>query len=239
MRKILLLLALLGLLAFPAVAQDDEDSDEIETGSAYVRVAHFGVNVGPADVYINGSLRSFGEGREFGTISNWLVVSEGSFTIQVTPAGRPNTVIIEETELDLERESRTTIAVIGNAQEGDIVPQVIAQDYSELGEFSAKVTVFHAIPDAPAVDILNDGELLLGRLAFPGTLTLQDGGANDGVSDIVVPTGTYDLTVVPNGQSGPVVLDLSGTELEGGTFYFVVAYGTLDDPQVAVAATPQ
>ena len=96
------------------------------------------------------------------------------------------------------------------------------------------MSVFHAIEDAPAVDVLANGSPIITSLAFPGS-----NGDNDGMFTLDVPAGTYDLQVVPAGETEPVVLDLPGTMLEANTNYFVAAVGTLASPSVQVAATSQ
>lgn len=235
MRKaVFLILAVLalGVLSISAFAQG------ARTGVAFIRIAHLAANVGAVDVYVNGALRSFGENIEGGEITGWLQLAEGPVELAVVPHGRSlSTAIIGPVSVDLARDTYTTIAAIGNAFTGGIDAQLIPQDFRDLPSVTAEVTVFHAIKDAPVVDLLAGGELLLGRLAYPGTLQLIGGGTNDGVSDVRVPGGTYNLAVVPNGQTEPVVIDLSGTTLEGGQYYFVAAWGTLDNPQVAVAVS--
>lgn len=222
MRKLLitLTLSLLVVLAItPAFAQES---------TAYVRVIHLAVNVGDVDVHINGDLRSIGRDIEYGEATSWLIVPAGEFEIAVVPVGRSiNSAVIEPTVLELEPGSRTTIAAIGDAQTGDVMAHLIEEDYDGLGEFQSRVTVLHAIPGVDPVDIWADGELFRGRLAYPGTLTLIDGGTNDGVTTFDLIADTYDLVVVPNGLESPVLIDLSNTELAGQTYYFVVA--ALDD----------
>lgn len=222
MRKLLLLasfLLILVLLLAPVMAQ--------EVTSAYVRIAHFAVNVHDVDVYINGNLRGIGRGMEYGTATSWLVVPAGDLEIAMVPSGRSmNAAIVEPTVFTLEPGSRTTIAALGNTQTTGITAYVIPENYDDLGEFQGRVTILHAIPETGPVDLWLDGELFRGRLAFPGSLTLLDGGTNDGVTSFDLPEGTYDFTVVPNGLEGPVLVDLSDTAIAAQTYYFVVA--TLD-----------
>jgi hypothetical protein len=238
MRKLLLIAGLVlavALLAIPAFAQDSAPA----TGSAYVRVAHYALNADVVDVYINGTLRSFGRDRAAGTVSNWLVVPEGEFTIEVKAAGRSATLV--SATLDLARESFTTIMAIGDARAQDrsgVSAITIDETYADIPQYHARVIIVHAIPGVGPVDVLNAGELFLGRLGYPGSITLADGGTNDGITSVDLVAGSYDLTVVPNGQSGPVLLDLNNTVLEAGNTYLVVA--TVDaegNPTASVTAS--
>jgi hypothetical protein len=230
MRKIVLLASLLFLLTValaPIAAQD--------SSSAYVRVVHLAVNVEEVDVYINGNLRSIGRDLAYGSATSWLIVPAGEFEIAVTPAGRSLTAaIIEPTVLTLEPDSRTTIAAIGDTQSTGVTAHLIAEDYSDLGEFQSRITIFHAIPGEGPVDVWLDGELFRGRMAFPGSLTLLEGGTNDGTTTFDVVAGSYNLAVVPNGLEGPVLIDLTGTEVAAQTYYLVVAALDVDGNPTAI-----
>lgn len=89
----------------------------------------------------------------------------------------------------------------------------------------AKVRVIHASPDAPAVDILVNGERAIEGLAFQeGTIYLD------------LAAGDYQFQVVPaGGEADSAVIDATAT-LEAGTWYSVVAVGTLDsiEPLIVV-----
>ncbi|HMN95246.1 MAG TPA: DUF4397 domain-containing protein [Phycisphaerales bacterium] len=80
---------------------------------------------------------------------------------------------------------------------------------------SARVRVVHASPDAPAVDVLVDGAVAFGDLAF-----------NEATGYASLPAGTYDVQVTPAGLNEIVVIDAS-LALDGGVDYTVVAIGEL------------
>ena len=228
MRKLLLLVSFLSIFVLAIVPVMAEQT------TAYVRIAHFAVNAGEVDVYINGNLRSIGRNVEYGTATSWLVVPAGEFEIAVTPEGRSlSAAIIEPTTLTLEPNSRTTIAALGNTQTTGVTAHLIEENYDGLGEFQSRVTVLHAIPETGAVDVWLDGELFRGRLAFPGSLILIDGGTNDGVTTFDALEGTYDLAVVPNGLEQPLI-DLGNTALAAQTYYMVVAALDADGNPTAV-----
>jgi hypothetical protein len=107
-----------------------------------------------------------------------------------------------------------TVAAVGLLE--NISAQLIEDDLSDVGGSDARVTVYHFSPDAPAVDVkLADGTILLDGIGFGDASTVE------------VDAGTYDLLVTPAGEADPVVINLSGTALEGGNTYDVFAYGTL------------
>lgn len=89
----------------------------------------------------------------------------------------------------------------------------------------AKVRVIHASPDAPAVDVFVNGERAVEGLAFQG-----------GTSYLDLAAGDYRFQVVPaGGEATDAVIDATAT-LEAGTWYSVVAVGTLDsiEPLIVV-----
>lgn len=82
---------------------------------------------------------------------------------------------------------------------------------------TALVTVVHASPDAPAVDVFLDGERAITNLAF--------GAATEAVP---LPAGSYDLAVAPAGAAiDEAVIEIEGAELAAGAAYEIAAVGTL------------
>lgn len=222
----------------PAEATEPVEIPEQYTGQSFIRIAHLAGDVNGADIYIDGVLRRALTDYAYGSVTGYLAVPNGPHTIQVVPHGRTVARAVVDAELTLEDGSYTTIVAYGNAFSSGVDGAVLTDDRDPaVTEGSARVTVFHGIADAPAVDVvLADGTLVAGRIAYPGTLTLLNGGTNDGEFTFDVTAGTYDLAVVPNGQAGPVLADLSGTELAGGSYTFIALYGTTDEPMVAVSS---
>lgn len=89
-----------------------------------------------------------------------------------------------------------TLAVLSTA--------AIAQD-------PARVRVAHLSPDAPPVDILVDGGLAFANVAYPGTTAYAELAA-----------GTYNIQVVPAGETEPAVIDIDLT-LAAGIDYTAAA----------------
>ncbi|MBE0689436.1 MAG: DUF4397 domain-containing protein, partial [Anaerolineae bacterium] len=150
--------------------------------------------------------------------------------IQIAPEGSDN--FIRTTTTRIPGGARITAAAIGVAGSGDLALQFIPEDYSPISSGQARVTVIHAIQNAPAVDVLVNGGVLIRLLAYPATL-----GNNDGVDTVNIAAAAYDIQVVPSGATTPVILDLPNTRFNDGTYYLVAAIGTPTNPTVAVAAT--
>lgn len=207
------------------------EEEMVAEDMVHIRVAHFSPDTPAVDVFVNGEAAI--EALEFPVITDWIELPAGSYNIAVAPAGAGiEAAAIGPADFDLPADAWITVAAIGSLEAGTLAPQVLVEDYSDITEGSARVSVFHAIEDAPAVDVLAGGAPIVPALAYPGTVN-----GNDGFFTLEVPAGTYDLQVVPAGATEPVVLDLPGTALEANTNYFVAAVGKLASPSVALAAT--
>ncbi|MDX2161601.1 MAG: fasciclin domain-containing protein [bacterium] len=197
---------------------------------ARVRVAHFSPDAPAVDVWVNNAPSAI-QALEFGSVTDWVELAPNpALRVAVAPAGTTD-IAIGPVDVSLAPGSWTTIAAIGSLANGTLTAQVITEDFSPLDDGSARVTVFHAIEGAPAVNVFANGTLAIGELGYPGTL--QD-GTNDGVFTINVPAGTYDLAV---NAGGAPLLTLDGAELVAGTHYFVAAIGTPDSPELVVLPT--
>lgn len=218
-----------GVLLPPA---DDMTATMQAENMVNIRVAHFSPDTPAVDVYVNGELSDI-QALEFPNITPWITLPAGSYNLAVSPAGTSlEDAAIGPADFELPAGAWITVAATGSLANGTLAPQVLIEDYAPIAQDQARVTVFHGIEDAPAVDVLAGGAPIISQLAFPGTQ-----GNNDGLFILDVPAGSYDLQVVPSGATEPVVLDLPGTALEAGRNYFVAAVGSLAEPQVALAAT--
>lgn len=206
----------------PAV---EEPTDEVMAeDNVFVRVAHLSPDAPDVDVYVNGEVAL--SGVPFGEISDWLTLPSGRYDVAVAPAGTSiDDAVIGPSEFGL-IDGWFTVAALGSVTDGTLSVVTLTGAPSPDDDGDARVTVFHTIEDAPSVDIItDDGTVIISDLAYTQFETID------------VPAGTYDLAVVPTGETEPVVIDLSGTALDAGANYLVSAIGTLEDPNVAVAVT--
>ncbi len=90
---------------------------------------------------------------------------------------------------------------------------------------TAKVRVVHASPDAPAVDVIVNGNKALTNVPFFAASDYLD-----------LPAGSYDIQVVPAGATSPVVIDAKGVRVEAGKAYTIAATGKLADIKATILA---
>ena len=226
MRKLIFILAaalLLALAVVPALAAE---------GKAHVRVAHFSADTPAVDIFVNGSPSAI-KGLEYKTVTDWMELDPGSYTLSALPKGGIRSGIF-----DLTADAWVTVAAVGSLKNNTLKLVSIAEDHSPIAKGRARIILFHGIEDAPAVDLRSGDFVLVPKLAFPGTQG-PDGHKNDGVFTLSEKVGTYDFQIVPTGKKTPVILDLAATELKENTNYLVAAIGTMDKPEFALVATDE
>ena len=192
-------------------------------GDVALRVAHLSPDAPNVDVLVDGS--AVLEDVPFGTVSDYLSLSAGSYPVTIQAAGDPDTVVFDET-LELEPGAYTAAAVgeLDDAAENGFSVALLTDDTSAPADDTARLRVLHASPDAPAVDI---------TVASSGD-TLVDGAAFGQGATVEVPAGSYTLEVRPDTESndGDVVSTFDVT-VEGGRAYTAIALGYLspdDEP---------
>ncbi|EJN61462.1 DUF4397 domain-containing protein [Halogranum rubrum] len=187
-----------------------------------VRVAHASPDAPNVDVYVDDSVVL--EDVPFRTVSDYLDVPTGTHTVKITAAGDEETVAFEG-DVDVGA-GAYTVAAIGEltSEDTEFQPLVVEDDLSDPGSDMARVTLVHASPDAPAVDVTaGDGETVV----FDGVAFGETGTAE-------VPAGDYTLEIRGDTDSndGEVVTTADVT-LDGGAVYSVFALGYLspdDEP---------
>ncbi|MFA9414909.1 DUF4397 domain-containing protein [Natrinema sp. HArc-T2] len=201
---------------------DDGGSDE---AMANVRVAHLSPDAPNVDVYVDGD--TVLEDVPYRAVSDYLELAPGTYTVMITAAGDPDTVVFED---DLEiPEGEFTIAALGELSETNqpFAPAVLEDDISDPGD-NARVRLVHASPDAPAVDVtVGDGE----------TVLFEDAAFGD-VATTEVPGGDYTLEIRPATETndGDVVATFDVAP-EAGNVYTAFAVGYLE-PKSAPADAP-
>lgn len=246
MRKALLVLAtlLMATLALPVLAQEttatpepldvaaeatlvvegtaEATAEAPRVQTAHIRVAHLAPDAPPVQIFVNGEVSDIQQ-LTFPDITGWVELPVGTYNIAVGPVdGTFEDAVIGPLDLSFAPNAWITIAAIGSVENGTLTAQLIPEDISAIPAGSARVTVFHAIEDGPAVDVVVDGDTIpIQGLGFTGDFTLD------------LPAGTYDIQVVATGTSD-VILDLSGTEIVANTFNFIAAGGTAAEPVALV-----
>lgn len=203
-----MLLLVLGVQAVSAQAED-----------AMIRVVHASPDAPAVDIWVNGEVAI--QALAFGEATDYVNLPAGDYDIAVTPAGGTAEDAVIEATLTLAAGAAYTVAAIGEVAE--ITAAVLMDDLSAPADGMSHVRVFHASPDAPAVDVaVSGGPVLIENLAF-----------GDDSGYLPVDAATYDLEVRPAGTED-VAIDIPGLTLESGTIYTVFAIGMAGDGSLTV-----
>ena len=195
----------------------DDPHGAVEEGDAVVRVAHLSPDAPAVDVFLDGAV-AFSD-LAFREVSAYVVLEPGTYEIEVAPAGEETPVGGESVELDAEAH---TVAALGEVsgvnQPLEIVSFVDEVEPPGEGEDEARVRLLHAVPDAPAVDVLADDEPLFEDVSF--------GESSDYAT---VAADEYELDVVAEDETVATV----EAEFEPGVGSgFAVGYLTPDEAPV-------
>ena len=201
------------------------------------RVVHASPDAPNVDIYADEEPAI--EDLGFGEVSSYAELEAGTYQVQVTAAGDPDTVVFDE-EIEIESGMVNTAVAYGEATGGPetgFSVEILEDDLSDPGDDTSRVRLFHAVPDAGAVDVVvtqaPGGDGGDGNETNGGQNQVLFEGVDFGESDTQeVPAGDYTLGVVPAGEENgqPVAeFDLSA---EGGTAYSAFAIGYVD-PEAA------
>jgi hypothetical protein len=200
----------------------------IAEGQACVLMLHGAPDVGPIDVYVDGTLTV--TGAEFGVLGEFVPVAGGERQIEFVPSGLGPDAAIASTRTNLSPAVAYEVFVSGTAESAAV--QIIPIDTRPLPANTARVRVVHGGIETPAGDLARGG-------GAPQVAGVVPGQAS---SEIEAPTGIYELELRAAGTSN-VLLPLSGIQFLPDTVYsFYVsgspAIGSLGVTLVPVFVTP-
>ena len=189
---------------------------------AEIRFVHAIPDGSAVDVYVNNQLAV--ANLSYGEASAYLNVTAGTLNITANTAGTSNVILSQTTPVEAGT-ATTLVASSSSTPQFEVVPD----DRRELAPGNTRFSIVHGIEGGPAVDVifLADGTAIAEGLAY-----------GDSIGTFDVPTGIYELAVVPTGSDvSASILDLS-LPLSASTTNIVLVYGTPSAPQVLIASAP-
>jgi hypothetical protein len=178
---------------------------------AMLRVVHASPDAPAVDVYLNGQ-RAIAN-LEFTEGTTYASVPEGSYRVQVFPAGTgPNGTAVIDATLPLAGGTAYTVAAVNVVAK--IEALVLTDDLTAPAAGKAHIRVIHASPDAPAVDVaVKGGPVAFSNVAFKIATPYAP-----------LDTGTYQFEIRPAGTT-QAVLTTDPANLAAGRIYSVFAMG--------------
>jgi len=177
-----------------------------------VRLVHAVPDAPPLDVLVDDTL-AFAN-VPFTRTTGYRSLVIGPHTLKIVPAGA-TAPVLASTTLTVEADRGYTVIALGKLASVEL--QVLADDNSLPEAGQTRLRFVHASPDAPALDMAIENNLLLfGNVSFKG------------VSDYrPLDAGTYDLEVRASGTVTEV-LNVPGVELAEGTVNTIIAMGLME-----------
>jgi len=203
------LVALLSLVALALPAAAD--------GHARIHLLH-GIPDVEVDVEIAGEIAV--EGFAFGDTQDLSALAGQTLSDVMVKVAGTDTVAIDAGDLALPADGNFT-AIAHLDADGTPSLAVFANDESSIAAGSGRLVVRHAAA-APAVDVLADGNVAFANLP----------NGDEGSADL--PAATYSASVVPTGESSPVVIGPADLPVTDGTSLIVYAVGSLADESLTV-----
>lgn len=212
------------------------ENTAVAAGNARIQVLH-GVPVDlTVDVYLTAFDADLSAEQPAATLAYQdytpqVSVPAGDYQVRITVAGDAEAVVFDSGEIALPDGADLFIAatpnVGANATERPIALLIADGEGSAVihsVDTGADIRVVHAVADAPAVDILVNGDVAIPSLEFL-----------DFAGYVNLPAAAYDIQVTPAGANETVVIDVEGLPLANAQAYTVLAVGSLTDDTIAPA----
>lgn len=198
----------------------------VGAGAARLFVLHGAAAAPQVDVFVTAPDADLAASAPVGTFSfketiGPAEVPAGDYQVRVTAAGDPAAVVFDSGTITLNDSDDLTLTAVPNSSGGAAAISLVALNGAGSLEILDANTptllqVIHASPDAPAVDIVVDGAVLVPGLAFP-----------DATGFVEVPGSTYNVAVTVADNPGAVAIGPADLDLAPGVRYSVLAVGEL------------
>jgi hypothetical protein len=220
----------LGLTVVAAACDDDDPIAPENPGpltEVSLRVVHAAPDAPAVDVYAEGLDTPLLSDVEYGEVTEYLKVEEGTYNIQLRGAGASasSDPVYETGDLTVSDGDVITAIATGffasmdDADKFRVLP--LFEDFEPVAFGSARVRIVHAAPDAPtvAIDVGNDGSAEILALA-----RFEDTGA----AGVELPAGSELQIGIWTGNPLSRVTAFTTPALPDGGELFVIAIGTLE-----------
>jgi hypothetical protein len=198
----------------------------VSAGSARLFLLHGAEPAPQVDVYLTTPGADLSASAPVGTFAfketiGPAEVAAGDYQVRVTAAGDPAAVVFDSGTVTLNDGDDLTIAALPNTVGGSAPISLVVLDGSGSAQILDAATptslqVVHASPDAPAVDVVVDGSVLVPGLAFPVATGFVE-----------VPPDNYNVAVTVAGNPGAIAIGPVDLDLPAGVRHSILAVGQL------------
>ncbi len=203
-----------------------DDTTDPSSGKFKMRVADLSPDAPAIDLYVTaadiGTTTPIFSNSTFGTPTDYLEISPGTFNFVVTTAGTKD-VLFSSTSQVIAANAKLTFVVFPSSG-GKLVNGMLLSSTGGtfMANASARLKAVNAIPDAGPLNFKADGALLLASVPFIGTSSY-------------VPTaaGTHNLQIEAVNVPGVNIASVS-RQLTGAADYTLMGTDSLANPQAVV-----
>ncbi|RZV35013.1 MAG: DUF4397 domain-containing protein [Chromatiales bacterium] len=198
----------------------------VGAGAARLFVLHGSAAAPQVDVFVTTPGADLAASAPVGTFSfketiGPAEVAAGDYQIRVTAAGDPAAVVYDSGTVTLNDGDDLTLAAVPNTKSGPAAVNLVALTGAGSAEIldantPARLQVVHASPDAPAVDVRVNGDVLIPGLEFPNATGFVE-----------VAPDTYSVSVTVAGNPGAIAIGPVDLTFEPGVRYSVLAVNEL------------
>lgn len=198
----------------------------VSAGAARLLALHGAAAAPQVDVYVTTPGADLAASAPVGTFSfketiGPAEVTAGDYQVRVTLAGDATTVVYDSGTITLNDGDDLLLTAVPNTSGGPAAVTLVAMTGSgslELLDVNTPTSfqVVHASPDAPDVDVIVDGNVLVPGLAYP-----------DATGFVEVPGATYNVSVTVAGNPGAIAIGPVDLTLDAGTRYSILAVDEL------------
>jgi hypothetical protein len=218
----LVLVLVVAALGVPDDGRANQDTDS-EVEGARVRVVHGVADVGPVDIYVDGSLALIG--INFGNTSGNVVLRGGEHAFAVVPTGATLDSAIADGTIALAGGTLAYAGLLGTVDSTSV--GLFEVDGRPLDQGRARFRIISGVPDV--------GEII--PMFAGGDALSEPLGFGDASKYASIDAGTYDLDFL-EAESGVLLLTLPQTPLAEGTTTDVILVGQVSDGTVTALVQP-
>jgi hypothetical protein len=215
----------------PAIAEETEGA----VGVARLRWGHFASEHGPLELYLNGERANIPVTGPVG-LTDWIRVPADVYEVSFSQEGETyDDAVVTPFNVTLAAETWSTIAVVSLEGGNELLARRIEEDYSPIPRGESRITLLHAAPDAPPVDMVLNDQVYAAALDFAGRLPTEA----DGAISVTLGAGMYDFEVTEAGEINNGFLNLLDTQLVPGNHYFIALVNRNDLVEYYLQAVTQ
>ena len=190
--------------------------------TANVRVAHLAVDAPAINLSINADVEI--DDLSYGKVTDFTFVSQGIYTATISSLDEDNEFELD-VDLTLLNGDFVTILLSGSLEEDSLEAVILTEDFDDLQSDEARVLVYNALEDAPAISMLPTTDFEIEGVRFAEFEAVDIDG------------GVYDFSLVETRNNDSILADEEEQSFAENSFYLLLIHGSQDEPELQILET--